>query len=106
MESDNPLDAPAALNAVARARADVADRLVTPWWYHPILGVLIAQHALVQGFDNRNWTLPSALVLVIGCVALVSTAAAAVVLVVNITLGRRYDELLRHDLRNGDEARG
>src|SRR5262245_56728880 len=29
-----------ALDLVTSSRADVADRLVTPWWYHPILGVL------------------------------------------------------------------
>jgi hypothetical protein len=36
MESD-----PArALDEVARSRARLADRLVTPWWYHPALGLM------------------------------------------------------------------
>ena len=30
------------LALIAAARAAVADRLTTPWWYHPILGLLLA----------------------------------------------------------------
>jgi len=44
MESDSELtadDARSALNSVAAQRALVADRLITPWWYHPILGGLL-----------------------------------------------------------------
>jgi membrane associated rhomboid family serine protease len=37
----NPQEAQAALAAVEQSRSDIADRLITPWWYHPILGVLI-----------------------------------------------------------------
>lgn len=37
----NPQEAQAALAAVEQSRSDIADRLYTPWWYHPILGVLI-----------------------------------------------------------------
>jgi hypothetical protein len=45
MESNSDLDAAFgpedALAAVNAGRTAVADRLVTPWWYHPILGVLL-----------------------------------------------------------------
>lgn len=30
----------ASLAAIADARRAAADRLVTPWWYHPVLGLL------------------------------------------------------------------
>jgi len=142
---DRALDASPSLHEVARARAILADRLVTPWWYHPVLGLLVAQHALVQGLDNRNWTLPSALLLLAGCVALVvacrrvtglsvttptgprsrrllalrvlvalaciwaaalasdlrvAAAAAVLVFVATVALGRRYDAALRDDLHD------
>lgn len=45
MESNSVRDAHearAALNAIAGARANAANRLTTPWWYHPILGLLAA----------------------------------------------------------------
>ena len=37
----NPEEAQAALAAVEQSRSDIADRLYTPWWYHPVLGVLV-----------------------------------------------------------------
>ncbi|MFG3340397.1 hypothetical protein [Glycomyces sp. NPDC048151] len=42
MESElTPQEAQAALAAVHESRSDMADRLITPWWYHPVLGVLV-----------------------------------------------------------------
>ncbi|WP_205323683.1 hypothetical protein [Glycomyces sp. YM15] len=42
MESQlSPQEAQAALAAVQESRSDMADRLITPWWYHPVLGVLV-----------------------------------------------------------------
>jgi hypothetical protein len=35
-------DARASLAAVDRVQADLADRLVAPWWYHPGLGLVQA----------------------------------------------------------------
>jgi hypothetical protein len=40
-EGDFQSQAGAALLAVRRQRAAAADRLVTPWWYHPALGLLV-----------------------------------------------------------------
>ena len=40
------------LDAIADTRAAVADRLVTPWWYHPIFGVLIAGYVAGTGYGN------------------------------------------------------
>jgi hypothetical protein len=67
-ERSNPA---ASLSQIGGARADLSQRLAAPWWFHVFLGVLVAQHALVQGFDNRNWTLPSFLLLIGGSAALV-----------------------------------
>ncbi|MFB9659831.1 hypothetical protein ACFQS3_08690 [Glycomyces mayteni] len=49
----NPEEARAALADVDRTRSDIADRLYTPWWYHPILGVLIGGLAAVAGSGAR-----------------------------------------------------
>lgn len=43
-----------ALADVAATRESVADRLVTPWWYHPILGVLLSAIVLVYALDLSN----------------------------------------------------
>lgn len=45
----SPEEAAAALHLVERTRADLADRLVTPAWYHPILGLIEA--AFVVSLD-------------------------------------------------------
>lgn len=42
MESQpEALDPQQALALVSSSRAEIADRLVTPWWYHPVLGLLV-----------------------------------------------------------------
>ena len=38
-----------ALAEVARAHTRLADRLYTPWWYHPILGILLGALVLQIG---------------------------------------------------------
>lgn len=42
MENQSLREAREALAAVESARSNAADRLVTPWWYHPVLGLLAA----------------------------------------------------------------
>jgi hypothetical protein len=46
----NPQEARDALAAVEQSRSDIADRLYTPWWYHPILGILVGALIAVAGF--------------------------------------------------------
>ncbi|WP_344484582.1 hypothetical protein [Glycomyces endophyticus] len=54
MESQlNPQEARAALEEVNASRAEIADRLYTPWWYHPILGLLIGGLVAVAGSGAR-----------------------------------------------------
>ncbi|WP_157975162.1 hypothetical protein [Glycomyces dulcitolivorans] len=54
MESQmNPQEARAALDAVDESRSGIADRLYTPWWYHPILGLLVGGLIAVAGSGAR-----------------------------------------------------
>jgi hypothetical protein len=50
MPNDNDIrtEAGTALLAVQKQRAAAADRLVTPWWYHPCLAVLVGVMIAVQ----------------------------------------------------------
>lgn len=43
-----------ALADVAASRAAVADRLLTPWWYHPALGAILTALVLVGALDMNN----------------------------------------------------
>ncbi|MDV8001185.1 hypothetical protein [Rhodococcus sp. IEGM 1408] len=62
-----PYDVAAALADVDAARQSVADRLITPWWYHPALGTILAAIMLVSALDLHNFVrLPVALVGAVG----------------------------------------
>ncbi|PZE82166.1 hypothetical protein [Curtobacterium sp. MCBD17_032] len=151
MENESDLDrARAALAAVDATRASVADRLVTPWWYHPTLGLLVAAYlvgyavgdtivrmtvlvaffvgigVLTTVYRRRTGVWVSghragaatrwAVAMGVAAVVLVLTAlgvhaatdllwpvwvCAAIVFVVIVVLGRRFDARLRSELRNG-----
>ena len=49
-----PYDPAAALADVDSARRSVADRLTTPWWYHPALGAILAAIMLVGALDLHD----------------------------------------------------
>ncbi len=70
MESNDGQDAGRSLRLADEARAAVAGRIVSPRWYHPAVGVLVAQHVLVQVADDSSLTLPSGVLLVAGCAVL------------------------------------
>lgn len=68
-----PHQAAAALESIGESRAQVADRLVTPVWYHPMLGVL-AGGLIASAEARRWWVFLSALVVyAVGCGVLVSS---------------------------------
>lgn len=46
---NNSYDAGSALADVETSNAATAERLVTPWWYHPILGAALGLLCLVSG---------------------------------------------------------
>lgn len=47
-------DAHTALADVGSARESVAARLVTPWWYHPALGLIIGAIVVTAALDLHN----------------------------------------------------
>lgn len=51
-------EARASLQAVDRVQADLADRLVTPWWYHPGLGLVEALFVSSMTFPIW-WQIPA-----------------------------------------------
>jgi hypothetical protein len=60
------------LATIAEARAGVADHLITPWWYHPILGLLLAGLVVAYGSDGVVVKLVAAILFGVGCGVLVS----------------------------------
>ncbi|MDN5892927.1 MAG: hypothetical protein L0H93_02780 [Nocardioides sp.] len=69
MESNSRND----LTSLHEARAALADRLITPWWYHPALGALVAGLALAYGLiDHDVWRLLSLFPFFGGCALLVA----------------------------------
>lgn len=50
--SEADVDAAAALNAVRLTQSALADRAVTPWWYHPTLGVLVGSMIATLAADS------------------------------------------------------
>lgn len=61
-----------ALADIAAARAAAADRLVTPWWYHPILGLIVGHVVVAYGVGGSWWRLISLVVVLIGVAALMT----------------------------------
>lgn len=52
MENKESSQAQQALDSIAATRSDLAARLVTPWYYHPILAVLMTGMVLVFGLEQ------------------------------------------------------
>ncbi|MEU4690099.1 hypothetical protein [Actinoplanes sp. NPDC023714] len=65
-------DAAAQLAAITDARAAVADRLVTPWWYHPVLGLAAAGYVVGYSFGGTVVRLVTVVLFVGVAFALVS----------------------------------
>ncbi|MFC4587651.1 hypothetical protein [Sphaerisporangium corydalis] len=58
------------LSLIAEARAAIADRLVTPWWYHPAFGLLLAGCVLAAGLGGTAVKIGSVVLLLTGSAAL------------------------------------
>lgn len=52
MENQSGNEAREALSAIGDARAAAAERLVAPWWYYPVLGLLAAGAVLMASLGN------------------------------------------------------
>ena len=147
MESHTARDS---LELIAAARSAAADRLITPWWYHPVLGLLAAQLVLGYALGGAVVRIACLVVYLLGIALLVrayramtgmwisglrpgrarrsaiaigvlfaacmiaatvghdiaghwwpAAVAAAVALAGAIVLGRRFDDVLRAELRAG-----
>lgn len=72
MESNSAQDAQeareaqVALASIEGARANAADRLVTPWWYHPILGLLAGAFVVAYTIGGIAVMITAALVFFLG----------------------------------------
>lgn len=66
MENESLSEARNALDAIAGARGDAADRLVTPWWYHPVLGLLAAAFVVAITAGGTVVTISVAIVYFVG----------------------------------------
>jgi hypothetical protein len=55
---------------INEARAALADRLITPWWYHPILGLLLVGYVAGIGLGNTAVRSLAAMLFVVGCLTL------------------------------------
>jgi hypothetical protein len=68
-----PHEAAAALESIGERRGELADRLLTPAWYHPVLG-LLAGGLIASAEAHRWWVFLSAFVVyAVGCGVLVSS---------------------------------
>lgn len=66
MENDSVRDAQEALNVIESSRAKVADRLVTPWWYHPVLGLLAGAFVVAYTIGGLAVMMSAAVVFFLG----------------------------------------
>jgi hypothetical protein len=88
MEADSSVGRSLTDDTVA-ARARLASRVISPAWLHPATGALVAQHVLVQGVPDLNWTLPSGVVLIVGCAVLWLTWRSSIGITVPAWAGSR-----------------
>jgi hypothetical protein len=84
-------DARASLEAVDRVNADLADRIASPWWYYPGLGLIEA--LLVSSFTFHVWWL-QLLVLIVALAGLRLLVTAWENLT-GLGMSRRYNALAR-----------
>lgn len=60
------------LSLIAEARAALADRLINPWWYHPLLGLMIAGCVLALGLGGTALKVGGVVLALAGCAVLVT----------------------------------
>lgn len=73
MENQSAREAQEALAAVQGARSNAAERLVTPWWYHPVLGLLAAVFVVAYTIGGLAVMISVAVVYFLGIGILVGT---------------------------------
>jgi len=83
MENHEPYDAASALDLVSASRAGLADRLVTPSWYHPCLGGLLGLFSASYALRSPVVTVVALALYLVGCLALVRAYRRATGVFVN-----------------------
>ena len=86
----SPEEARASIELVQRANADLADRLVTPWWYHPSLGLIEAM--LVFSFALP---IPLRIAVLVVAVAGIGLLVSAYQRLTGLGMSARYAALAR-----------
>lgn len=76
METNSSDDARRSLDAIGTSRQEIADRLTTPAWYYPALGILVAQMVVVFGLYGTLAASLSAALMAVGAGVLVGIYAA------------------------------
>ena len=86
----SPEEALASIEVVDQANADLADRLVTPWWYHPSVG-------LIEAMIIVSFTLPTPwqLVALAVAVACLGAVVRAYQRLTGLGMSMRYAALAR-----------
>lgn len=72
--SAGDFDARAVLAAAESAQGSIADRLITPWWYHPALGAIIAALFAVVALDTSTVTMIVVEVVAVVCLGMLVAA--------------------------------
>ena len=84
-------DARASLDAIHRVNADLADRLASPWWYYPGLGLVEA--LVVSSFTFHVWWLQ--LLVVIVAMAGLRLLVTSWERLTGLGMSRKYNALAR-----------
>ena len=58
METHGSTEAASALDSIATSRADLADRLITPPWYYPLLGLMVGGLTAAQAVSSPWVVIP------------------------------------------------
>ncbi|MEU8265277.1 hypothetical protein AB0C02_32315 [Micromonospora sp. NPDC048999] len=63
----DPQEAAARLDLVTSTRLQLADRLITPWWYHPVLGLMAAGVIAAPATGSLAFWYASVVLFIVGC---------------------------------------
>lgn len=73
MENISSHDAATALASIDQARSEAAERLTTPWWYHPVFGLLAAAFVVAYTIGGVGVMIGGAVVYFLGLGILMGT---------------------------------
>lgn len=88
-----PAEARAALDDVAHDGRALAARLVTPWWYHPALGLIIGVFVIAQVLPGA-WSIAAVALGIIAIPALTTTYARRYGVAISKPAGSRSRRLM------------